>query len=140
MTAGLVSVIGTALTGIIVSIDGGIPQYLADYNRLKSEEERLCKVLDATEGVISADDVILTDIDLLHWDIGTYYPGIETELIDVNDLGTLDRNINYWLFINPEKAESKVRMIERQGYKPINYVSDGNLGRIPVCVYRLNRE
>lgn len=109
MTAELVSVIGTALTGIIVSrvfrpmftvryvypvsvvaclmlgiglekykkkvacmaiivalvIDGGIPHYLVDYNRPKSEKERLCKVLDTTEGVISADDVILTDIALL---------------------------------------------------------------------------
>lgn len=185
MTAGLVSVIGTALTGIIVSqifrpmftlryiypvsvvaclmlgiglekykkkmvcmaiivvlvMDGGIPHYLTEYNILKYEEERLCKVLDATEREISVDDVILTDIALLHWgNIGTYYPGIKTELIDVNDLGILNKNIDYWLFIGTEKAESKIQMIEGQGYEAIRYVSDGNLGRIPVCVYRLDKK
>lgn len=57
----------------------------------------------------------------------------------MNDLGILDRSINYWLFIGTEEAESKIRMIKGQGYELKSYVSDGNLGRIPVNVYRLNR-
>ncbi len=185
MAAGLFSVFGTALTGIIVSevfrpmfsvryvypvsavawlmlgigladykekaacmaaivclvLKVGIPDYIVRFDQEKYEENKLEAVLYETEGRIEVDDVILTDVALMDWTIiNAYYPGVVHQFIDKDTTAVLDENIDYWLFLGTETEKEKTQIFAEQGYEGVCYVNDGNLGRIPVSVYKLIKE
>ncbi len=118
----------------------GIPNYIEYHNEQNYEESRLQAVLDATVEEISEDDVILTDVDLFHWvNIGTYYPEVESRMIDEALIEPLDQNINYWMIMGDELEGGMRQRLMEQGYRAVSIVRDGNLGRIPAYVYRLDR-
>lgn len=130
------------LTAVIVFLvlKGGLPNYIANYNTRKYEESRLKTVLNATAGEISKNDVVLTDVALFEWTIiATYYPEAEVQLTDTDVLGDLDKNVNYWMFMGGELENGMRQELIEQGYRAVSIVKDGNLGRIPVYVYRLDR-
>lgn len=132
----------TVLAAVIVLLvlKGGFPNYITNYNERKYEESRLKAVLDATAGEISEDDAILTDVDLFRWvNVATYYPEMESRLIDTNTMGDLDKNTDYWMFMGGELESGMRQRLKEQGYRAVSIVKDGNLGRIPVYVYRLDR-
>lgn len=185
LAAGMLSVFGTALTGIFVSeifrpmfsvryvypvsavawlmlgiglagckeraacmaviiclvLKAGLPDYIMKCGQEKHEEDLLKTVLYETEGKIETDDVILTDVALLDWTIiNAYYPGVMHQFVNEDAPTVLDENIDYWLFLAAETEEDKREAFAEQGYESVCYVKDGNLGRIPVCVYKLVKE
>ena len=85
--------------------------------------------------------MILTDVALMDWTIiNAYYPGVVHQFIDEDTMAVLDENIDYWLFLGTETEKEKTQVFAEQGYESVCYVNDGNLGRIPVSVYKLIKE
>lgn len=62
------------------------------------------------------------------------------QFIDEDTTAVLDENIDYWLFPGTETEKEKTQVFAEQGYESVCYVNDGNLGRIPVSVYKLIKE
>lgn len=89
---------------------------------------------------IAANDVILTDAPLMDWTIiNTYYPGVCHGVFTAENMGVLQWYDDYWLFLGNEMDADKALFLEECGYEVTERINDGNLGRMTVYIYEVNR-
>ena len=91
---------------------------------------------------IKTDDVILTDQVHIDWSLAAYYyPGVETELVNLSDVPKLDTGRIYWLILNNiKKAEDTLGQIESQGFECETIAEKGKVGTFTVNIYKLTYE
>lgn len=117
-----------------------IPAYQKIYMEEKQANDILKNTLDALDGEMKTDDVILTTVAHVSWSIGSYYfPGIPTELITFSSLPELNHDSFYWLIVEDwqDMEKMEVRFAER-GFLCKQVVKEGILGANRISVYRLS--
>ena len=80
----------------------------------------------------------LTDVAHLEWSVlQCDYPGVDTELVSVDNLPTLDVSRSYWLVLSTDLSGGYDVWLSDEGFEAIEVVSGGWIGRSYVNVYRL---
>ncbi|WP_347223616.1 hypothetical protein [Bacteroides congonensis] len=54
-------------------------------------------------------------------------------------MGVLQEYDDYWLFLGNEMDADKALFLEESGYEVTERINDGNLGRMTVYIYEVNR-
>ena len=118
-----------------------IPSYKKVYLHDKSADKMLTETMELTSD-IKTDDVILTDQVHIDWSLAAYYyPGVETELVNLSDVPKLDTGRIYWLILNNIKtAEDTLGQIESQGFECETIAEKGKVGTFTVNIYKLTYE
>lgn len=123
---------------IVLLLITTVPGYYEIYQSEKAQNELMESTLEASSGIVSAGDIILTDSMALDWTVADYYyPGTEQLYIGGTELPEPEDGKAYWLFIQNEFSPELCMWIEECGYTCVTVFEDGSLGTNPMSIYRL---
>lgn len=115
----------------------GIPNYEKVRAEEMSIQESQADTMEKMEGV-EPGGCFLTDVAHLEWSVlQCDYPGVDTELVSVDNLPTLDVSRSYWLVLSTDLSGGYDVWLSDEGFEAIEVVSGGWIGRSYVNVYRL---
>lgn len=114
------------------------------YELIKSDTENnelFMKTVSQVNGRIGADDIILTDLQVIDWSVGDYYfPEAEIVMVSPDAFPLLESGKEYWLIINPDYASDYEKVINSDGSSCEQIVHRGSIGTVGADIYLLMQD
>lgn len=129
------SFVGTVI--IIISFVVFLPDYVITYRHDKDISDRCVVTWNEMKGMITEDDILLTDFVHLNWTLLDYYfPQNEHKLVS-EEYDTLESGKQYWLVWSSDLDNDDVTWLEDNGLEAEEKLCGGIIGSETVHVYYL---